>query len=102
MANYSAYEHCENKYPKIGKIRKVEINLSVLTFLYLGGISLSSYRIWTNLNLKSKLQSFLSRSKENLTIEQEPFVLWSIKRLPFLGHRVCANIIILRKQNSCN
>ena len=63
--------------PKIYTILKVEINLSVLTFMYLSQIAsdLSKH------GLKSKLEYFLFKSKVNLIIEQKPFVLWAMKRL---------------------
>ena len=54
--------------PKITRILKVEINLSVLSF-----------EIWSQ-NL-----SFLLKSKENFIIEQKPLTLWSIKRFYFFG-----------------
>ena len=39
VAYYSVQKHCENQYPETGKILRVEINLSVLTFMYLSQTS---------------------------------------------------------------
>ena len=70
--------HCENQYSEIANILKVEINLSFLTLTYLG-----EFRV--KLVSKSKLESFLLKSKENLIIELKPFVVWSVKGFTFFG-----------------
>ena len=68
FANISSWWHItqcahivDTNTPKIDKILKVKINLSVLKFMYLS----------QNLVLKSKLQYFLLKSKEDLIIEQK-------------------------------
>ena len=54
--------------------------------MYLGQV-VSDFK---KLGLKSKLESYSLKSKQDLIIEQKPSVLWSIKRFYFLGHPVFA------------
>ena len=54
VACHSLYTHCEINTPKINKILKVEINLSVLKFMYLGQIALDL----SKLGLKTYVRVF--------------------------------------------
>ena len=70
--------------PKIGKILKVEINLSLENNVC-RSIGIGFYQNWSQ---NQKLEYFLLKSKENLIIKQKPLFCGPSSVSSFLGHPV--------------